>query len=158
MPGCPPLSLEVAGEPAMLAFGARLGRLTQGRGLIFLRGDLGAGKTTLARGLLQGLGYQGKVKSPTYTLMELYERGEGHILHLDLYRLAAPEELEFLAIRDYCSETTLCLVEWPERAGGFFSKPDLEIDIGIRAQSRMLNLSPGSERAWAWCSALTGGV
>ena len=150
------LSLELVGEQSTLDFGRRLGQVTQSRGRIFLYGELGAGKTTLARGLLYGLGVEGKVKSPTYTLMEIYNSNLGAILHLDLYRLSEPEELEFLAIRDYCSENTLCLVEWPDRAAGFFPKADLEVHLGILADRRLLRLYANGERGQAWCSALTG--
>lgn len=148
------LNLQVEGEEAMLALGARLAKVTAGHGLVFLRGDLGAGKTTLSRGLLRGLGHVGAVKSPTFTLVEPYEIGALQIFHMDLYRLADPEELEFLGIRDYFGDDALCLIEWPERGGGVLPKPDLDITIDICAGGRSLHFKPGTDRGAVWCRML----
>ncbi|MBB3102434.1 tRNA (adenosine(37)-N6)-threonylcarbamoyltransferase complex ATPase subunit type 1 TsaE [Azomonas macrocytogenes] len=151
------LTLFVEGEDAMLAFGARIARLSQGEGVIYLHGDLGAGKTTLSRGLLQGLGHRGKVKSPTFTLVEPYEIGPIRAFHFDLYRLGDPEELEFMGIRDYFQEDALCLVEWPERGRGILPKADLDITITQQQDGRVLILQPHSIRADSWCAVLAGG-
>ena len=148
------LNLQVDGETAMLALGAQLAEVTAGHGLIFLRGDLGAGKTTLSRGLLRGLGHAGAVKSPTFTLVEPYEIGLLRVFHFDLYRLADPEELEFLGIRDYFGEDALCLIEWPERGHGILPKADLDITIGQYAGGRRLDLKSGTDRGLRWCKAL----
>ena len=150
------LNLQVEGEEAMQALGARLAAVTGGHGLIFLRGDLGAGKTTLSRGLLRGLGHTGAVKSPTFTLVEPYEIGELRVFHFDLYRLADPEELEFLGIRDYFDEDALCLIEWPERGRGVLPKPDLDITIDQYTGGRNLLLQPGTDRGLIWCNQLAG--
>ena len=124
------ITIELAGEAAQLAFGARLaGLLRSYRGVIYLRGDLGAGKTTLVRGLLRGLGYQAPVRSPTYTLIEPYEAVEPPVVHLDLYRLADPEELDYLGLRDLLERPGLMLVEWPERGAGALPPADLELFI-----------------------------
>ncbi|MBM4214826.1 MAG: tRNA (adenosine(37)-N6)-threonylcarbamoyltransferase complex ATPase subunit type 1 TsaE [Gammaproteobacteria bacterium] len=94
---------------------------------IFLKGDLGAGKTTFVRGLLQALGETRTVKSPTYSLLETYERGPWRIVHLDLYRLAEPRDLVSLGLPDHDHEGALWLIEWPERGEGVLPQPDLEL-------------------------------
>ncbi len=150
--------LELADEEAMLTFGARIAQVSQGTGLLYLHGDLGAGKTTLSRGIIRGLGHRGAVKSPTFTLVEPYELGPVRAFHFDLYRLADPEELEFLGIRDYFGGDALCLVEWPQRGAGLLPKPDLDITISAHGSGRRLLLQPRSARGEAWCEALGGAV
>ncbi|MGP5565871.1 tRNA (adenosine(37)-N6)-threonylcarbamoyltransferase complex ATPase subunit type 1 TsaE [Pseudomonas helleri] len=148
------LTLHLADEEAMVAFGGQLANITQGHGLIFLEGDLGAGKTTLSRGIIRGLGHTGAVKSPTFTLVEPYEIGDIHAYHFDLYRLVDPEELEFMGIRDYFDEDALCLIEWPQQGAGFLPKADLTITIRPHNTGRALTLSPQGSRGEAWCAAV----
>ena len=150
----PEVTLYLQGEEAMEAFGKRLAALTLGVGTIFLEGDLGAGKTTLSRGLIRGLGHVGAVKSPTFTLVEPYEIGAVRAFHFDLYRLVDPEELEFLGIRDYFDGDALCLIEWPQKGAGFLPKPDLTITISPAAAGRSLHIAPQTERGVAWCAVL----
>ena len=148
------ITLFLADEPAMVEFGARLARITAGHGVIFLEGDLGAGKTTLSRGLIRGLGHAGAVKSPTFTVVEPYEMGEVRAFHFDLYRLVDPEELEFLGIRDYFEDDALCLIEWPDKGAGFLPKPDLTITISPQDSGRSLKILSQGSRGEAWCAAL----
>ncbi|MFZ3022771.1 tRNA (adenosine(37)-N6)-threonylcarbamoyltransferase complex ATPase subunit type 1 TsaE [Pseudomonas sp.] len=148
------VTLHIEGEEAMLALGARLAALTEGRGTLYLHGDLGAGKTTLSRGIIRGLGHVGAVKSPTFTLVEPYEIGACKVFHFDLYRLADPEELEFMGIRDYFEDDALCLIEWPERGVGVLPKADLDITIAAQAGARSLSLRPQGARGESWCAAL----
>ncbi|MGE8152312.1 tRNA (adenosine(37)-N6)-threonylcarbamoyltransferase complex ATPase subunit type 1 TsaE [Pseudomonas vancouverensis] len=148
------VTLYLADEQAMSDFGARIARVTQGHGLIFLEGNLGMGKTTLSRGIIRGLGHVGAVKSPTFTLVEPYEIGDVRAFHFDLYRLVDPEELEFLGIRDYFEDDALCLIEWPDKGAGFLPKPDLTITISPHNSGRSLKILPQGSRGEAWCAAL----
>jgi tRNA threonylcarbamoyladenosine biosynthesis protein TsaE len=108
--------------------------------VIYLRGDLGAGKTTFARSLIHALGYPGRVKSPTYGLLESYDTGDLHVLHLDLYRIGDPVELEYLALRDLFDKDSVLLIEWPERGEGFLPAPDLIMSFGEVQEKRFVHL------------------
>lgn len=119
----------IESEEAMLAFGAEFTKKVSKGDVIFLKGNLGAGKTTFVRGFLQALGFKGRVKSPTYTLIEPYFLEIFPIYHFDLYRLKNPEELEFMGFRDYYHQDSVCLIEWPEHAEKLLAKPNFLINI-----------------------------
>ena len=128
-------------EAAMMAFGGKLADEFSDGGIVLLKGNLGAGKTTLVRGLLRYLGHKGNVKSPTYTLVEPYLLDGRTVYHFDLYRLGDPEELEYMGGRDYWESGALCLIEWPDQAIGYLPKADLIVDISYQESGRKINLS-----------------
>jgi len=142
-----PLAWVLADESAMSSFGAALAAAAGPDGLIVhLSGELGAGKTTLARGVLRGLGHQGPVPSPTYTLVEPYECADRRCLHVDLYRLADPSELEYLGLRDEFDPSLLLLVEWPERGRGGLPGADLLIGLDDEGSGRIARVQARSVR------------
>lgn len=132
------LVIKADSEREQELIGMALSRVVPSSCLIYLTGDLGAGKTTLARGFLRGLGHTGSVKSPTYTLIEPYEIGHRRCYHLDLYRLADPDEIEFLGLRDMLQDDAIMLVEWPEQGQGALPEPDLLIRIRYLEDGRQL--------------------
>lgn len=132
------MRLALADSAATEQAGALLGGvLPEGDLVVYLQGDLGAGKTTLVRGLLRALGHTGRVPSPTYTLVEPYSLGRRELKHLDLYRIADPEELAYLGIRDMGG--TL-LIEWPERGVHFLPSPDLVCRLSVGGPGRLLDV------------------
>lgn len=142
-------------EQATLQFAAQLAASLPAGGLtIHLHGDLGAGKTTLTRGLLQALGYKGNVKSPTYTLVEHYQLNGKPVFHFDLYRLADPEELLYLGIEDYLDQQALLLIEWPEQGGDLLPEPDLTVNLRYLTEGRELQLKPNSPAGQKICDKL----
>jgi tRNA threonylcarbamoyladenosine biosynthesis protein TsaE len=137
------LTLHLADEAATERLGAAIGQAATGAGLVFLQGNLGAGKTTLTRGLLHALGHVGTVRSPTYTLVETYPLSDARVdrvAHFDLYRLCSPEELEDMGFRDYLDDS-LVLIEWPEKAVGALPVPDLNVCFAMTTDARDVVLS-----------------
>ncbi len=127
---------KLADETATLALGQQLAQTLKPGMVVFLEGTLGAGKTTLTRGLLRAWGHAGAVKSPTYTLVEVYEFSHGEVYHFDLYRLGDPEELEYMGIRDYFSNSSIAIVEWPARGKGVLPEADITITITVAGHGR----------------------
>ena len=138
------------------SLGERLGGVVTA-GIIYLNGDLGAGKTTLARGLLRGLGHVGKVRSPTYTLVEPYALATRQVYHLDLYRLSDAEELEWLGLRDMLADPSLLVVEWPERGSGYLPPADLTIDLDFSGDGRIASLTAASPAGQQWLDQVVTG-
>ncbi|MDH3343254.1 MAG: tRNA (adenosine(37)-N6)-threonylcarbamoyltransferase complex ATPase subunit type 1 TsaE [Gammaproteobacteria bacterium] len=139
------ISQFIDSESSLEAFAANMAKKSNLDLVIFLEGNLGAGKTTFARGFLRGCGYQGMVKSPTYTLVEPYElETENMLYHFDLYRLSDGEELEFAGVRDYFDDQSVSLIEWPEKAEGYLPNPDIVCSIEYKGQGRQLNVSAKS--------------
>jgi tRNA threonylcarbamoyladenosine biosynthesis protein TsaE len=141
-------------------FGASLASARPGGGdtlsVVYLRGDLGAGKTTLARGLLRSLGVSGAVRSPTYTLVEVYETGAVTAVHLDLYRLSDPAELHNLGLREWARGGHLWLVEWPERGGELLPAADLVITLTAGNSGHDIEVSARTDLGAAWINRLAG--
>ncbi|MCK4608328.1 MAG: tRNA (adenosine(37)-N6)-threonylcarbamoyltransferase complex ATPase subunit type 1 TsaE [Gammaproteobacteria bacterium] len=127
---------EIKTADEMMALGAELAGQCADKCVIYLKGDLGAGKTTLVRGFLMALGHKGKVKSPTYTLVEPYNLNGKQIYHFDLYRLNSPDELEYIGVRDYFSATSISLIEWPERGKGMLPEADVICKIEVVPRGR----------------------
>lgn len=135
------ITLELLNDRATFALGEHIAQLCPAKTVIYLHGELGTGKTTFARGFLHGKGFFGKVKSPTYTLLEAYTCPESTVYHLDLYRLKSAEELEFLGIRDYVSTNGILLIEWPEQGEGFLPAPTLKLTLDFLDDGRKINLA-----------------
>jgi len=141
------MSLFLDSEKTQEAFAARLAKSSNLDLVIFLQGDLGAGKTTFARGFLRGCGYQGLVKSPTYTLVEPYSLAAGKMIyHFDLYRLCDGEELEFAGVRDYFDGQSVSLIEWPEKAEGYLPEPDIVCQLEYDGAGRKITVSAKTSR------------
>lgn len=140
--------VQLKDEAATLALGAALARVLQPGLSLYLHGDLGAGKTSLTRSLLHAAGYQGRVKSPTYTLVEPYtirlQEREVEVLHFDLYRMGSPEEFIEAGFREHFGSSSICIVEWPEQAGELLPTPDMDVFLTVEGHGRAVELRANS--------------
>ena len=146
------MQLQLADCEATEALGRALAATRPAQAVVHLQGDLGAGKSTLARALLRALGVQGAIRSPTYTLVERYPVPGGEAWHLDLYRIGDAAELDFLGLDD--ASATLWLVEWPEKAGRALPAADLRVELATQGQGRSADLFAGSEIGTRWLAEL----
>ena len=145
-PSTAELSLVLPDPAATDLLGARIAPFLEPGMVIYLSGNLGAGKTSLTRAILRGLGFEGRVKSPTYTLVELYAISRLNLYHFDFYRFNDPHEWVEAGFRDLFNETSVCLVEWPEKAGGLLPPADLAIHLRIEGAGRDAVLAATSEK------------
>jgi tRNA threonylcarbamoyladenosine biosynthesis protein TsaE len=142
-------NIIIPNEEAMLNFAMQIAHLLPKKFHLFLQGDLGTGKTTFTRGMLRGLGFEGKVKSPTYTLVEPYDLAMQTLYHFDLYRVNDPNELVHIGIEEYFAQEAICIVEWPEKAKALLPAADLTCYINFLENGRQLRLEAHSTRAEA---------
>ena len=152
-------SFHLLDEQATVKMGNNIASLVKNqmkRGIVvYLNGDLGAGKTTITRGFVQGMGHVGPVKSPTYTLVEPYDLAHWQVYHFDLYRLGDPEELEFMGIRDYFNENCCCFIEWPEKGQGLLASADIIINMAYQGEQREVEFSAYSQLGESLLKALS---
>jgi tRNA threonylcarbamoyladenosine biosynthesis protein TsaE len=141
----PLLTRHLPEEPDTLAFGAELARHLQPGMVVYLSGELGAGKTTLARGILRGLGYAGRVKSPSYALVEPYKLSRLYLYHFDFYRFASPQELGEAGFKEHFNPDSVCLVEWPENAAGLLPAADIRSTMKVAGSGRQLEIDADTE-------------
>ena len=139
-------SIVTDSEPELEAVGSTLVKSLNFGDVVFLEGELGAGKTTVSRGILRGFGYWGIVASPTYTLLELYELTAHRVAHFDLYRITTAKDLEGIGFRDYLDGQTICLIEWPENGAEFLPTPNLRIILEYAGMGRTVRFEPSIGR------------
>ena len=142
--------IELAEEADTLALGASLAAGAKAGRVLYLSGDLGSGKTTLARGLIGALGHSGRVKSPSYTLVEIYELSRINLYHFDFYRFKDKTEWVSSGFREYFGPDALCIIEWPERAAGFLAPADLEIELQLAGTGRLARVRVPSAAGADW--------
>jgi tRNA threonylcarbamoyladenosine biosynthesis protein TsaE len=133
-------SFRINSEPEMIAFGVKCAQCISPGQVIFLDGDLGTGKTTLAKGLMAGWSYTGRVTSPTFTLLESYDLSRMNVHHFDLYRMESADELEMIGARELFNSASICLIEWPDKAAGFLPVPDVVFTIEHCAHGRHIKI------------------
>ncbi len=137
--------ITLKNETETTEVGARVASCLKGGEVIYLKGELGTGKTTFVRGALHELGFTGNVKSPTFTIVEPYSIDNHVIYHFDLYRLDDPEELESLGIRDYCDGQSICFFEWPEKGGNLLPNADINLELAYLGNTREVEFTSKSD-------------
>ena len=152
--GCMSVDIKLPDAAATEALGAALAAGVSPGRVLHLRGDLGTGKTTLVRGLLRALGYAGRVKSPSYTLVEPYKLSSLHFYHFDFYRFKDRSEWLSSGFREYFNPQAVCVVEWPEKAEGLLSPPDVEIELSFSGEQRKARLVAHGAAGEDWLSSL----
>ena len=135
-----------------MAAGSAVGRALAAGAVVFLMGELGAGKTTFTRGALRALGHAGSVKSPTYTLVEPYQIDIGYINHFDFFRIEHPDELDYIGLEEYFSVDTLSLIEWPDKGRGSLPNDDLTISVDFYNEKRLIQMNANSDLGEKVCS------
>lgn len=150
--------IKLANESATQALASALAKVVVPGLIIYLHGNLGVGKTTLARALLTAMGHTGAIKSPTYTLVEIYNLPQLTLYHFDLYRLADPAELEFIGIRDYTNHNAMCLFEWPENGVGHIPAADIEISLEFDHLARTCTIQANTDAGVSVLQKLTIGI
>ena len=135
------MNIELTGSDETEMLGAALWKALPHNCILFLYGDLGAGKTTLVRGMLRAAGYMGAVKSPTYSLVEEYQLPDRQVFHFDFYRLQDPEELEWMGMNDYLQQQALCCIEWPQMGEGYLPPADVEVRLSHQGEGRSIEIN-----------------
>ena len=135
------ISIELKDEQSTQHLGELIAKYLQAPLICYLQGDLGVGKTRIVRAIIQSLGYSGNVKSPTYTLVEPYQLETVTVYHFDLYRLSDPEELDYLGIRDYFDEQSICFIEWPDKGKGWLADADISIFLEYLGEGRRCQIT-----------------
>ena len=138
--------ITLLNDSETVSWGGKIAQALKKGGVIYLCGELGAGKTTLCRGILRAYGHKGAVKSPTYTIIEPYELEDVNIYHFDLYRMIDPEEWEYLGVDDYFSHENICLVEWPDKGADYLPACDVTISLQYLNEGRTMKVSAYSRR------------
>lgn len=145
--------IHIPDTAATEACAARMALANVAGGVIYLEGELGAGKTTLVRGWLRALGYDGAVRSPTYTLLETYDLTRGRVLHLDLYRLRDAEEVHYLGLGDALEASAIVFIEWPSLGRGYLPQPDLILSLDYATSGRTFRFDAKTAAGQAWANA-----
>lgn len=154
MPLSTSLQRNLPDVDALEAWAVSLARQVTHPLVVYLQGEMGTGKSAFTRAFLRALGVVGTIRSPTFTLLERYDTARGWVFHLDLYRIEAPEEIEYLGVRDLLTSPAWWFIEWPERGAGFLPAPDLQLELRYAAAGRHALLQAHTDMASQWVQSL----